>query len=179
MSGLGSFGVPLGGHLPGPRVTALLDGRLSAAEAEEAWAHVHGCHQCRDAVEREGWVKTRLAGLGAEAAPAPDYLKGALLGVTPGEALLRPRPAPDAASQRVRRAVGLTALGGGAAGAAVMGVLALGAAPAEVPPIPTRAPAGPTPVLTTPGPRPAPAAVRRDVGPTVPFTVGSADARRP
>ena len=50
------------GHL-GSRVSALLDGQLSPAEAERAWAHVHACHACRDLVEREGWVKTRLAGL--------------------------------------------------------------------------------------------------------------------
>ena len=48
------------GHL-GARVSALLDGQLSPADEERAWDHVHSCHQCRDAVEREGWVKTRLA----------------------------------------------------------------------------------------------------------------------
>ena len=49
-------------HL-GWRVRALLDGRLSPAEEERCWSHVHGCHACRDLVGREGWVKTRLAGL--------------------------------------------------------------------------------------------------------------------
>ncbi len=60
------------GHL-GSRVSALLDGQLPAAEAERAWAHVHACHACRDQVEREGWVKTQLAGLsfGRDAAPGP------------------------------------------------------------------------------------------------------------
>ena len=51
-------------HL-GTRVSALLDGQLPAAEAERAWAHVHACHVCRDLVEREGSIKTRLAGLPA------------------------------------------------------------------------------------------------------------------
>ena len=43
------------GHL-GARVSALLDGQLSQAEAEEAWAHVYACHACRDLVEREGYL---------------------------------------------------------------------------------------------------------------------------
>ena len=51
---------PVIAHL-GPRVSALLDGQMSPADEERAWEHVHSCHQCRDAVEREGWVKTRLA----------------------------------------------------------------------------------------------------------------------
>ena len=68
------------GHL-GDRVSALLDGQLSPAEEERAWAHVHACHQCRDLVEREGWVKTRLAGLSFDAACAPSSLKGSLLAV--------------------------------------------------------------------------------------------------
>ena len=75
------------GHL-GARVSALLDGQLSQAEADEAWAHVYACHACRDLVEREGWVKTRLAGLsGGVGAASPD-LKGSLLSLTPGERFL-------------------------------------------------------------------------------------------
>ena len=128
------------GHL-GVRVSALLDGQLPPEEAERAWTHVHACHQCRDLVEREGWVKTRLAGLSFDCAQAPSHLKGSLLasvssGLPPGEAYLvtasnDPRP----------RRIGLVALGGGAAGAAVMGVLALGAAPADAPTLDRRAPA--------------------------------------
>ncbi len=105
------------GHL-GPRVSALLDGQLPPEEADRAWAHVHACHACRDAVEREGWVKTRLAGLSADDDRAPAHLKGSLLS-----------PAPFATAvpggQRSRRA-GMIALGGSAAGVAVLGVLALG-----------------------------------------------------
>jgi len=126
------------GHL-GDRVSALLDGQMSAAEEERAWNHVHGCHQCRDQVEREGWVKTRLAGLSFDASCAPSSFKQSLLasiasGLPPGDAYLAagrdPRP----------RRVSLVALGGGAAGAAVMGVLALGAAPADAPTIQRPAP---------------------------------------
>jgi hypothetical protein len=119
------------GHL-GPRVSALLDGQLSREESERAWAHVHGCHSCRDQVEREGWVKTRLAGLSYGARSAPDQLKGSLLGgptgTPPGDAYLA-----MAHGGRTRRNTGLVAIGGGAVGAAVMGVLALGVAPADAP----------------------------------------------
>lgn len=131
----------LGGHL-GPRVSALLDGQLPAEEAERAWAHVHGCHLCRDQVEREGWIKTRLAGSSMESRSAPDALKGALLGMPPGDVLLAlAGQRGESTSSRGRRAVGFAAIGGGAAGAAVMGVLALGAAPADVPTIDRRLPA--------------------------------------
>ena len=136
------------GHL-GPRISALLDGQLSAEETERAWDHVHLCHLCRDQVEHEGWVKTRLAGLSFDGGgSAPEHLKGSLLGVTPSELYLS--VAHDG-PHRSRRTVGLAALGGGAVGAAVMGVLALGAAPADAPSIDRR-----TPVtsITTPSPSP-------------------------
>jgi hypothetical protein len=131
------------GHL-GVRVSALLDGQLAPDEEERAWAHVHACHQCRDHVEREGWVKTRLAGLSFDdGAQAPSHLKGSLLssassclGLPPGEAYL-----VSASSDPRPRRIGLVALGGGAAGAAVMGVLALGAAPADAPTLDRRGPA--------------------------------------
>lgn len=113
-------------HL-GSRVSALLDGRLPAAEEERAWAHVHECNPCRDLVEREGWVKTRLAGLSfADRAEceAPDRLKSSLLGC--GSALTPPHFPIAATSTRARHR-SLVAIGGGAAGAAVVGVLALGA----------------------------------------------------
>jgi hypothetical protein len=107
-------------HL-GSRVSALLDGRLPAAEEERLWEHVHACHPCRDLVEREGWVKTRLARLSfddGEAAPA--RLKDSLMCPT---SAVPPEPFPSRPRHR-----GLAAIGGGAAGAAVVGVLALGAA---------------------------------------------------
>ncbi len=110
------------GHL-GSRVSALLDGQLPPDEAERAWAHVHSCHFCRDQVEREGWVKTRLAGLSFGSANAPAHLKGSLRGgpvsLPPGDAYLALARHVD---QRPRRNAGLVALGGGALGAAVMGV---------------------------------------------------------
>ena len=133
----------MGGHL-GPRVSALLDGQLSKAEEDKAWEHVHACHFCRDHVEREGWVKTRLSTLSFGSNCAPDRLKDALMGaqagLTPGEALL-------VMSSKPRRG-SLVAIGGGAAGAAVLGVLALGAAPANAPAI-DRRPPGSTQTGTT------------------------------
>jgi hypothetical protein len=151
------------GHL-GSRVSALLDGQLPPDEAERAWGHVHSCHACRDLVEREGWVKTRLAGLSFGSTSAPDHLKGSLLGrptgVTPGDAYL----ALHHTQQSSRRNTGLVAIGGGAVGAAVMGVLALGVAPADAPTIDRRAPVTQlvtptqTPRLVAPtlGPEPTP-----------------------
>lgn len=145
------------GHL-GARVSALLDGQMSADESERAWAHVHTCHLCRDLVEREGWVKTRLAGLSFESDGAPDRLKGSLMGMPPGDVFLTLAQIGRAPESRARRHLGVVAIGGGAVGAAVMGVLALGAAPADAPSIDRR-----TPVtqLVTPSPTPASGPVRR------------------
>ncbi|WP_310529314.1 hypothetical protein [Nocardioides sp.] len=117
-------------HL-GSRVSALLDGRLPAAEEERAWAHVHECHPCRDLVEREGWVKTRLAGLSfadRTECEAPDRLKHSLLAAAGCGSALTPSQFPTAALGVRARHRSLIAIGGGAAGAAVVGVLALGAA---------------------------------------------------
>jgi len=105
------------GHL-GNRVSALLDGQLPPEETERAWAHAHVCHFCRDAVEREGWIKTRLAGLSAGPQGASDHLKGSLLCGTSV-------PADPADHDRPRRAA-MVLLGGSAAGVAVLGVVALG-----------------------------------------------------
>jgi hypothetical protein len=112
------------GHL-GPRVSALLDGQLSPDEAEKAWAHVHACHYCRDLVEREGWVKTQLAGLSYAGDTTPDSLKGALAhGPFPG----LPAPAHGHGPPGARSRTGVVFLGGTALGAAFAGVLALGVA---------------------------------------------------
>ena len=113
-------------HL-GSRVSALLDGQLPREEAERAWAHVHACHACRDLVEREGWIKTRLAGLSYGSTSAPDHLKGSLLGPHAHS------PHLDPLGRRSRSWTGLAIGGGAAAGVAVLGVLALGAASPDGP----------------------------------------------
>jgi anti-sigma factor RsiW len=122
------------GHL-GPRISALLDGQLSPAEEERAWSHVHSCHHCRDEVEREGWVKTRLSAMQYAGSQAPSHLKGSLMvsGLIAQWHDSRPDEMFAIAEDRGRRHLGLAGIGGGAVGAAVMGVLALGASPANAP----------------------------------------------
>ncbi|MCL8025694.1 hypothetical protein [Nocardioides bruguierae] len=137
----------IGGHL-GNRASALLDGQLPEAEAERWWTHVHGCHACRDLVEREGWVKDRLSGLartetgmgasdslkgllkGGACAPRPGFGVDAHLAPPSGEALLAmsaglPPRTDDGRPPRPWRHVGLAAGVGGAAGAAVFGFAAV------------------------------------------------------
>ncbi len=115
-------------HL-GSRVSALLDGRLAPDEEERCWSHVHACHACRDLVEQEGWVKTQLAQLSfGPGQPSHDF-KSALVGrcsaMQPGGHGLA---APEFPTSRHRPRRGLVAIGGGAASACVVGVLALGVA---------------------------------------------------
>lgn len=140
------------GHL-GNRVSALLDGQLSVRETEEAWAHVYACHACRDLVEREGWVKTRLAGLCDGQGQAPSGLKGSLLSMPPGDALL----AADSAGTGPRRHTGVL-VGGGALGAAMVGVLAFGILPGATPPADRRPPTTQinTSIPVSPGPSQTP-----------------------
>lgn len=138
-------------HL-GSRVSALLDGRLAPGEEERWWSHVHECHACRDLVEREGWVKTQLAQLSLGPTSTPETLKSFLRGSCGSLA-----PAPFVvAGHRPRRS--LMAIGGGAAGVCVVGVLALG-------------------VAGSPHVQPAPPAtdLSRPTGPSVPGT----DSRTP
>ncbi len=152
-------------HL-GARVSALLDGRLPAAEEERAWSHVHECPPCRDLVEREGWIKTRLACLSvADRADraASARLKDSLLApsslapssLAPGSLSVN-QSSPLAASPfataltGARRRTSLVAIGGGAAGVAVVGVLALGGtvAPQLDPRVPVSDLSRPTPSLS-------------------------------
>lgn len=145
------------GHL-GSRTSALLDGQLSQADTERAWEHVHSCHACRDRVEREGWVKTRLAGLSFEVATpsTPAWLKGSLMGAPdsgpPGDVYLQ-----QGGMDHRRRTVGMVAIGSGAVGAAVMGVLVFGIAPASAPTIN----------------QPAPASINRTDSPSAPVSTQS------
>ena len=71
----------LHGHI-GSTASALVDGQLSPADEERAWKHVLGCPGCRRLVEREGWVKQRLAGLAVPHSFAtPPTLMGSLYDV--------------------------------------------------------------------------------------------------
>jgi hypothetical protein len=114
-------------HL-GSRVSALLDGRLAPEEEERCWSHVHACHACRDLVEQEGWVKTQLAQLSfGPGEPSHDF-KSALVGRCSALGAGHGLAAPEFTTSRNRPRRGIVAIGGGAASACVVGVLALGVA---------------------------------------------------
>lgn len=167
----------LGGHL-GAAVSALVDGQLDEESAERAWAHVAGCASCRRLVEREGWVKRRLAEM-AGAAPGtpqpPSDLLGSLYDLEPlaGDHADRYHPAARdswaAVEQlerrhRPRRRAGLAVAGVGSVSAAVLGLSTLGAAPLGIGGAPVQPPSsaltGATPSGTpAPGPT-APSAAR-------------------
>lgn len=134
----------LNGHL-GERVSALVDGQLSATEEERAWQHAMTCPGCRRLIEREGWLKTRLSTMadprvGVEPRPG---LVGSLYDVDAWSAV-------DAIERRGRtRRTALVAAGAGSVGAAVIGLVAF-----------TGAPAG---VGERPPTRPAPASISSDI----------------
>ncbi|MBO9521666.1 MAG: zf-HC2 domain-containing protein [Nocardioidaceae bacterium] len=114
----------LHGHI-GSHASALVDGQLSAAEEERAWKHVLGCPGCRRLVEREGWIKQRLAGLNGPSplSPSPG-LVGALYDVDAWAAV-------DEIERRSRRRRATAALvGAGSVGVAVVAMMAVTSPPA-------------------------------------------------
>ena len=125
------------GHV-GNRVSALVDGQLPAAESERLWAHVHVCPTCRFAVEREGWVKTRVSELGLtrQQPCAPGHLTGSLARVT---ALGWPEPEIEPAAHDRRRLMA-AAIGVGSVGAAFIGVFAMTVPAAQTPGLDRRLP---------------------------------------
>lgn len=135
------------GHL-GSRVAALVDGRLSPAEEERAWAHVHRCPQCRDLVTREGWIKTQLAGWSTASCPESP-LKARLM----AHPVLAPAPHPAAAHAAHASRGAATTFGAlGAVGIAMVGVLTLGVSPAAAPSGERRLPTGSVGDQATPRP---------------------------
>ncbi|HEX4976708.1 MAG TPA: zf-HC2 domain-containing protein [Nocardioides sp.] len=167
----------LGGHL-GAAVSALLDGQLDEESAERAWAHVAGCVSCRRLVEREGWVKRRLAEMAA-AAPGtpqpPSDLLGSLYDLEPVAAASTSRDHADARAawaaveeierrDRPRRRAALAAAGVGSVSAAVLGLSTLGAAPLGIGGAPVQPPSSAltrsTPSGTTAPSAPTPVRVR-------------------
>jgi anti-sigma factor RsiW len=126
----------LHGHI-GSTASALIDGQLSPAEEERAWKHVLGCPGCRRLVEREGWVKQRLAGLAVPHSFAtPPTLMGSLYDVDAWATV-------DEIERRSTRRRAATALvGAGSVGLAVMAVMAISSPPAGLGEVPgNRAPA--------------------------------------
>jgi hypothetical protein len=111
------------GHI-GSNASALVDGQLSSADEERAWQHVLGCAGCRRLVEREGWIKQRLAGLaGPGAVAAPAGLLGSLYDVDAWATV----DEIERRSKRRRAAVAL--VGAGSVGVAVMAMMSVTAPP--------------------------------------------------
>jgi anti-sigma factor RsiW len=107
----------LHGHI-GSSASALVDGQLSTAEEERAWSHILGCPGCRRLVEREGWIKQRLAGLAAPSVlSAPPGLLGNLYDVDAWAAV-------DAIERRsTRRRSAIALVGAGSVGVAVLALM--------------------------------------------------------
>ena len=125
-------GWPLSGHL-GSSVSALVDGQLDDDSADRAWQHVAHCPPCRRLVEREGWLKSRLARIGDEPARVqpdlPDALVGSLLHLDPTTAASWADTDDLERQSRVRRRAGIALVGAGSVSAAVFGLTALGGSP--------------------------------------------------
>ena len=139
---------PLGGHLGGPTVSALVDGQLDEESTERAWTHVLDCPSCRRAVEREGWVKCQLARMAGSSpeADVPDGLLGSLHALHPLTDLdpveRETREAWAAVGEieergRGRRRAGLAAVGVGSVSAAVLGFTALSGSPLGIGGVPS------------------------------------------
>ncbi|GAB3074499.1 hypothetical protein [Nocardioides zeae] len=129
------------GHLGGTTISDLLDDRLAEHDAELAWAHVDDCDVCQQHLETEAWVKNALSALPEPRCGLSEAFRGRLcddeLIASYAQAGSWVLP-PTAADQRRHRWT-LAAVGGGAVGAAMLGVVALGAtSPA---PAPTNRPA--------------------------------------
>jgi len=119
----------LHGHI-GSTASALVDGQLSPAEEERAWKHVLGCPGCRRLVEKEGWLKQRLAGLGMPPVTTPPSLMGSLYDVDAWAVV-------DEIERRSNRRRATTALvGAGSVGFAVLAVMAVTSPPAGLGEVP-------------------------------------------
>lgn len=113
----------LHGHI-GSNASALVDGQLSAPEEERAWRHVLGCAGCRRLVEREGWIKQRLAGLGdPSAVAAPPRLLGSLYDVDAWATV------DELERRSTRRRATAALVGAGSVGVAVLALVTLSSAP--------------------------------------------------
>jgi anti-sigma factor RsiW len=75
-------------HL-GYRLSALVDGELSADERDRAHAHLAGCEQCRAEANELRALKKQLRGLGD--VPPPDALTRRLTGIAEPGAPVPPR----------------------------------------------------------------------------------------
>jgi anti-sigma factor RsiW len=131
----------LSGHI-GPKASALVDGQLAPAEEERAWSHVLTCPGCRQLVEHEGWVKRSLGSLSApgEVDP-PQRLLGSLYAVDAAAAADAWATVGQIERQSRRRRTAAVALGGGAVGACMLGLIAVTGGPAVRSDVPRPSPA--------------------------------------
>ena len=122
----------LGRHIGGS-VSALVDGQLDPETAGRAWAHVVECGSCREAVERETWLKRRLSSL-AGTEPSARLL-GSLYGIEHSAPPARgPWDGADAWAVvdrieergRLRRRAGIALVGAGSLSAVVLGLVSFG-----------------------------------------------------
>jgi hypothetical protein len=131
--------IKLHGHI-GSSASALVDGQLTKAEEERAWNHVLGCAGCRRLVEREGWIKQRLAGLaGPVAMAAPAGLLGSLYDVDAWAEV------DEIERRSTRRRATVALVGAGSVGVAVLALMTATTPPAgrgEVPGRPSPAVVG-------------------------------------
>ncbi|MCW2785945.1 MAG: hypothetical protein JWP74_2462 [Marmoricola sp.] len=125
----------LHGHI-GSTVSALVDGQLSPADEERAWQHVLGCQGCRRLVEREGWMKQRLAGL---AMPGPVAAPAGLLGSLYDVHAWAVVDEIERRSTRRRTATAL--VGAGSVGLAVVAMMTVTSGPVGRDEVPGRGPA--------------------------------------
>ena len=125
----------LHGHI-GSTATALIDGQLSPADEERAWDHVLGCPGCRRLVERERWIKQRLAGLNGPAPlAAPAGLLGSLYDVDAWATV------DEIERRSTRRRAAALVVGAGSVGLAVVAMVAVTSSPAGRGELPGRGPA--------------------------------------
>jgi predicted anti-sigma-YlaC factor YlaD len=114
-----------GRHL-GTAVSALVDGQLDPQAAEQAWAHVAECPECRRLVEREGWVKRRVAQMACRPAPVEPRVPLRLS----AEAMEAWATVHDLERRgRGRRRAGIVIAGAGSVSVAVLGLSTLSPAP--------------------------------------------------
>ena len=125
----------LHGHI-GSSASALVDGQLSPADEDRAWKHILGCPGCRRLVEREGWIKQRLAGL---AGPSPLAASPNLLGNLYDVDAWAHVDEIERRSTRRRAAVAM--VGAGSVGVAVVALLTVTTPPVGQGEVPGRGPA--------------------------------------
>ncbi len=119
-------------HL-GNRLSALIDGELSAAERDRIHAHLAGCAQCRAEANDLRALKRRMRGLGET--PPSDALTQRLISIAePGAPVPPRRRARRMTGSSSRPRPGFRTVSGAGAGLGSVPGSAAGAGPASRPP---------------------------------------------